>query len=154
LIRIVDRNFRSYYIDQEGFVMPVSEYFSAYTLVANGNIHEPIRIQRNQSIFSRDSTDRVIESQLTDLYSMALFIRNDDLWNSQIEQIYVNSDNEYILTPRVGSQTIIFGDGKYIKGKFKKLKEIYRVMNTIGWNTYSTINLKFRNQVVCTKRGI
>jgi len=151
LIRIVDRSFHSYYIDVEGTVMPISEYFSAYTLVANGNIHEPIAIRRNQSIFSFDSTGAMKHTQLTDLYELASFINNDDLWNSQIEQIYVNVDNEYILTPRVGSHTIILGDGKNIKGKLKKLKNIYKVLNTIGWNTYSTINLKFKNQVVCTK---
>ena len=38
--------------------------------------------------------------------------------------------------------------------KFEKLKMFYTegLNKTDGWNKYSTINIKYKNQVVCTKK--
>ena len=36
--------------------------------------------------------------------------------------------------------------------KFKKLLAFYnKGLNSIGWNKYNYINIKYRNQVVCSK---
>ena len=40
-----------------------------------------------------------------------------------------------------------------VEKKFIKLKTIYlEVLNKVGWDKYAIINLKFDNQVVCTKK--
>ena len=40
------------------------------------------------------------------------------------------------------------------KAGIKKLKTFYTegLNKTDGWNKYSTINIKYKNQVVCTKK--
>ena len=36
--------------------------------------------------------------------------------------------------------------------KFKKLELFYKnILPTKGWNYYESVNLKFKNQIVCTK---
>jgi cell division protein FtsQ len=56
------------------------------------------------------------------------------------------------LVPRLGEQIILFGTGEDASEKLEKLKAFYlQVVKQAGWDTYKTINLKFDNQVVCSK---
>jgi cell division protein FtsQ len=81
------------------------------------------------------------------------FISNDDLWNAQFVQLYLNRENEYELIPRVGAHIILLGDMENFSYKLRKLKALYlKGLNKKGWNNYEQINLKYSNQVVCTKR--
>jgi len=71
----------------------------------------------------------------------------------QIEQIYVTKNREYEFVPKVGRHIIIFGGIENMNEKFKKLLVFYHQgINNAGWNTYKSINLKFENQVVCSKK--
>ena len=90
---------------------------------------------------------------MRDIYKMALFIEEDPFWKAQVEQIWVDKDGEYKLTPRVGSHAIILGDADDLEGKFRKLYALYtHALNNLGWNRYTQINLKYKNQIVCTRR--
>lgn len=131
ILRIFANN-KNYYIDNEGEVMPLPRNFAAYVPIASGHITEE---------FAR-----------TGLYEFVLFLQKDKFWNAQIEQIYVNSQREIELTPRVGSHKIVLGELDDYKTKLDNLRLFYdKALNNIGWNRYSMINLKFKNQVVCTK---
>lgn len=86
------------------------------------------------------------------LYDLAVFIRNDELWRVQIVQMYVNDEGDIELIPRVGNHRIILGDTQNMEEKFSKLQQFYQKgLGATGWNNYNTINLKFSGQVVCTK---
>jgi cell division protein FtsQ len=57
------------------------------------------------------------------------------------------------LTPTVGSQQIILGKIENYKENLEKLRLFYeKGLSKVGWNNYSVINLKYKNQVVCTKK--
>ena len=87
---------------------------------------------------------------------MATYIDADPFWKSQVQQVFINDDKEMELVPMVGNQKIIFGDTTCMDEKFKKLLIFYsQGLNTTGWwNKYATINLKFKNQIVCTKKEL
>ena len=93
-------------------------------------------------------------SVLDDIYELAKYLASDSLMSGLITQAYVNEEREIELYPAVGNQKIIFGDATGIEDKFEKLKTFYKEgLNSINnWNKYSTINLKYKNQVVCTKK--
>lgn len=132
VLRIIS-NGKSYYIDDEGTVMPLSQRFTAYLPIATGSIKED---------FARG-----------DLYKFALFLRKNDFWNAQIEQIVVAPNNDITLIPRVGDQQIILGKLDGYEEKLDKLMAFYlKGQNETGWNKYSVINLKYDKQVVGTKR--
>jgi cell division protein FtsQ len=47
----------------------------------------------------------------------------------------------------------LLGDAHDLDEKFRKLFAFYRYgLNKIGWNKYSIINIKFKNQVICSKQ--
>jgi len=157
VLRIFNANGESYYLDSEGTLMPLSDKYTAKVLIANGFIMEPYANRYMYSV-EQITTDSAMnaKSMLDDLYAMANYINADEFWQAQIQQIYVNSEKDMELVPRVGDQKIIFGDTTAMDEKFKKLFTFYQQgLNTTGWwDKYSTINLKFKNQIVCTKKEI
>ncbi|NJM14093.1 MAG: hypothetical protein HC896_00705 [Bacteroidales bacterium] len=90
---------------------------------------------------------------LEDLYNIALFLSASKFWKAQVTQVYLNQNLEYEIIPRVGSHQIILGGADDLQYKFRKLEALYlKAFKVVGWNEYETINLKFGNQVICTKR--
>ena len=133
VLRVINSAGQSYYVDDEGMVMPLSQRFTAYLPIATGAIKEDLA--------------------KGDLYKFALFLHKNDFWNAQIEQIVVAPNNEITLIPRVGDQQIILGKLDGYQEKLDKLMTFYQKgQNETGWNKYSVINLKYDKQVVCTKR--
>lgn len=157
IVRIIDKYNDSYYIDTEGRLMPLSDKYTARVLVANGNFRNPYNVYYKYTINEIEADSNLRKSTLVDdLFELAKYITADEFWKAQIEQVYVNADNELELIPRVGNQRIILGDITEMDQKFKKLLIFYRQgLNPTGWwNKYSVINLKFKNQIVCTRKEI
>ena len=155
VVRIINLDGDSYYIDSDGTLMPLSDNYTAKVIVVNGMISEPF-IKRYKYSISEIGKDSLLNttSMLDEIYAMANYINADTFWSAQIQQIYINKDREMELVPIVGDQKIIFGDTTAMDEKFKKLLTFYQQgLNTTGWwNKYSVINLKFKNQIVCTKK--
>jgi len=157
IVRIFNANGDSYYMDEVGKLMPLSDKYTAKVLVANGKIWESYGkyYKRTMEEIVRDSAVRT-NTMLDEIYAMATYIDANDFWRSQVQQIFVNEDKDMELVPMVGDQKIIFGDTANMDEKFKKLQIFYsQGLNKTGWwNKYSTINLKFKNQIVCTKKEL
>lgn len=152
IVRIFNQQGESFYIDSSGRIMPPSPNYTSRVLIANGFIDDSfIDIYRENARNVSDTLEG--RSYVDEIFTFAEFIRKDKFWNAQIEQLYVNKDFEIELIPRVGNHRIVFGDALSIREKFDKLKVFYfKGLNKTGWNEYSIINLKYANQVVCTKR--
>ena len=156
IVRIINKRNQSYYIDQEGTVMPLSSKYSSHILIANGYIVEHFELGRTRDIICPQSNGNKNGEKspiICDLYKLSKFIYEDEFWRAQIEQIYVNDELEFELIPRVGAHIIYFGDIEDYKEKFRNLRAFYiQGLNNVGWNIYDKINLKFENQIICTKR--
>lgn len=123
----------NYYVDNEGSTMPISRRYVADVPVASGSVEKELAV--------------------TDLYKFALFLQKNEFWNNQIEQIYVHSDNEIELIPRVGKLRIVLGTFHNFEEKLNNLQLFYeQAIPKVGWEKYSIINLKYKNQIVCTKK--
>ncbi len=132
ILRVMNSG-RSYYVDREGEIMPVSNNFAAYVPIVTGLVDEKLAKGA--------------------LYDFALYLRRDEFWNAQIEQIHVDSRSEVELIPRVGNQVILLGKLDNYEYKLNKLFSLYKNgFSKTGWNCYEHINLKYDNQVVCTKK--
>jgi cell division protein FtsQ len=154
VVRVVNFNQESFYIDDQGSFMPLSDKFTARVPVANGYIFDR---ESDQRVKARSSANVTVpdtgRNVIGDIFEVAHFVNQNEFWTSQIEQIYVNGNGDLELIPRVGMHTIIFGDAKDITGKFDRLYLFYtKGLSKTGWDKYKTINLKFKDQVVCTKR--
>jgi len=150
IVRIFSGN-SSYYIDEFGNLMPTSDKYTSRLLVVNGFLNEP-HAKRYKFNYANISDTLKSKTLLDDIYLLSKFIDESSFWKAQIEQVYVNKDLEFELIPKVGNHKIVFGGVQNLKGKFEKLMIFYRKgLSKTGWNEYSTIDLKYKNQVVCTK---
>jgi len=87
------------------------------------------------------------------IYILAAKIQEDEFLNALIDQIYVKPNQEFELIPKAGLSFIEFGDIENIDDKLKRLKIFYiKGKEKINWTIYKSINLKYENQVVCTKK--
>jgi len=153
IVRIFSKN-DSYYIDEKGRLMPLSNKYSARLLVVNGNLNEPFA-KRYKFNYSNLSDSIANKTMLDDVYKLSNYIDKSEFWKAQIEQIAVNKVSEFELIPKVGNHKIVFGEIRNLEGKFEKLMIFYKKgLAKTGWNEYSEINLKYKNQVVCKKRKI
>lgn len=153
ILRVVNGKRGSYYIDTDGVIFPLSKNYTSRVLIANGYIFEPFDWKgKRELVFPPGEMNRRARV-IYDLYTLADFISKDELWRAQFAQIYVNSKYEFELIPRVGAHIIYLGDISDYQEKFRNLNAMYHHgFSNTGWNQYQTINLKFKNQVVCTKR--
>ncbi len=131
VLRVMSSN-GGYYIDRKGNIMPHASNTAIYLPIASGYITEE---------FAQES-----------LYPLAQYLNEHKFWNTQIEQIYVTKAHDIELVPRVGSHRIILGTIERLETKLDNLKLFYdKVIPRVGWNKYTTINLKYKRQIVCTE---
>ncbi|MDE7074676.1 MAG: cell division protein FtsQ [Odoribacter sp.] len=123
----------SYYVDEDGKVMPLSGKYTSRVVVATGNISK--------------------EFACEGLYPFVMALREDKFWDALVEQIVVEKGNEVVLIPKVGNFRIVLGTLDRMERKLENLRLFLRKGITLkGWNVYKEINLKFEGQVVCVKR--
>lgn len=155
IVRIVNRNDEQFYIDETGTFMPVSDRYTPPALVANGYIFNTYsEMKVGYKFTTGDTTATQIPRMIDQVYALAKFIEADTFWSANTEQIYVNEHQELELVPRFGDHTVLVGDTSLLTDKFNRLMVFYRDgLNKTGWNNYNLINLKFKGQVVCTKKN-
>lgn len=150
VVRIIDRNGNSYYIDNEGSVISMSKKFTPHLLVVNGYISTPFRIDHVENIYDKKNIKNT--RRLREIHQMALYICSNEFWNAQIVQLYLNAKGDYEIIPRIGPHLIILGDAENFEEKLEKLRIFYNEgLRSTGWNKYLEINLKYKDQIVCTK---
>lgn len=155
LVRVINLDGESYYIDDKSKLMPLNDKYTARVIVATGYIMEPYASRYQFSVNTISKNEKFSKvSVLDDIYNISAYIAKDSVLASLIHQINVTPDKELELYPSIGNHKIVFGEAKDFEEKFEKLKTFYTegLNKTDGWNKYSTINIKYKNQVVCTKK--
>lgn len=139
LVRIMPDGKQGFYLDTEGKILPLSDQFVPHIFLASGNIERP----------DGNSGAR----QMEQIYRFCSYVSKHPFWSEQIVQLYVNRRGEYELIPRVGAHQILLGNLDDWERKLRNLELLYRQgFPVYGWNAYEIINLKYTNQVICTKR--
>ncbi|MCU0441111.1 MAG: hypothetical protein MUE96_01805 [Bacteroidia bacterium] len=142
ILRIMKQDGTSFYLDEDGRQMPISGMFTSHVPIATGNIFEPYK--------SRDTMHSFVGNELT---KIATYVDKHTFWKAQIEQIFVTPESELWLIPKLGDHTIVFGTTENMETKFENLLLFYKEgLSRMGWDRYQTINLKYENQIVCTKK--
>ena len=122
----------SYYIDDQGLYMPLSSNHSARVPLVTGFVDK---------------------KQLENVFKIADKIHNDAFLKKHIVEIHQNEDKSINLKTRVLDFEIALGKLEQLDKKINNLKAFYQKAkkdNTLI--NYSKVNLKFDNQVVCTKK--
>lgn len=130
IVRIVTKK-ASYYIDEQWVRVPLSAVYSARVLLITGLENE---------------------GDVAKVKPLVQVVLSDAFLQKEIVGIHKSAVGEYQFSVRSGKYKIEFGKSEMIATKFKKLKAFYNnafLDKTI--ENYKTINVKYRNQVVCTK---
>lgn len=148
IARVFNPNGTSFYLDESGQMMPLSNKYTARILAVNGHVKQAA-LRSDKEIPEVSQWDQ----QRRDIHQLASFIQTDSFWKAQIQQLYVDENLEYVLIPRVGNYEIHFGKMNEIETKFSHLNAFYEQALSGGdWNKYSVINLKYKDQVVCKQK--
>jgi cell division protein FtsQ len=135
----MDEAGENYYLDQEGNRIPASRNYTARVMVATGPINS----------YSLDFKS-LEHHNLKEALLLACRIMEDDFLEGIVQQLHVLPGGEWMLVPLLGRQKVILGSVDDLKNKFERLKIFYQeAMPYTGWNTYSTLNVKYNGQVVC-----
>ena len=123
----------SYYMDAEGFKITATSEMKTHTVIVNGYVNSMLNID--------------------DLVRLCNSISSDKFWKAMIEQVYVTQEHEFVLVPRIGDHIVEFGSADGMSRKFADLKTLYQKgWSKDEWNVYKKVNMKFKGQIVCTKR--
>ena len=121
----------SFYIDYQGSKMPLSEEFTARVPIVSGGIN-------------KENKD--------DLNELLRFVYNDEFLKKNIIGIQILPSGSLKMLTRNFNYEIEFGKIVNSELKFNNYKAFYQkaVLDSSLYH-YKTINLKFTQQVVCTK---
>ncbi len=139
MARVVRYDGPDAYIGEDGQLLPVSAKYSRRTLVITGDGAKELSEQENIEV-----------GEYAKLYDLIEYIMADEFLKAQIAQIKLIKNEEVILYPQVTKQYIEFGKIEDIEMKFKKLRLFYsEILPRNGWNSYSRVSLKYKNQIIC-----
>jgi len=138
-----------YFVDDEGVVIRRKRLYTPRLHIVEGDITISRAMLNGVSVLDTS----VKKSVLKDVYRLVTYLRNDQFWSAQIDQLHVGGDGRIVLIPRLGNHVIHFGTTENLQGKLRNLGTFYReVMPVTGWNMYESVNLEFRDQIVCRRR--
>jgi cell division protein FtsQ len=122
---------KSYYIDSEGFYMPLSSNHTARVPLVIGEVDK---------------------DNLTNVFIVASKVNEDSFLKKHVVEIHQNKDESISLRLRNYDFVVELGSTKLLDKKINNLKAFYKKgLKDNILNSYKKVNLKFDNQVVCTK---
>jgi cell division protein FtsQ len=140
--RVFTTSGTTFYIDDELAILPLSEKFSARLPVFTGFPSDKKILAKADSML------------LMDIKTISLAIQKDSFSMAMIDQVDITAQRYFEMIPKIGNQLIVFGDATNAGEKLGKLKTFYQeIMVKAGWNSYSVINLQYKNQVVAKRKG-
>lgn len=161
LIRIKNIQNQDFYIDDNGGIMPNSQYVSNL-MIATGYISKAYATKYISVI--------------------AHYLMDDELWRKEIEQINVTADKQVELIPRNSEHVVNIGKmpqindadppskkyvaiNDYLKRQLTRLELFYRYVpqtleppipndttNALNSHSYDYIDLEYNNQIICQRR--
>jgi hypothetical protein len=168
---------RSFYIDDKLRRMPVSDNYTARTILVRGQFshrhfdsystltetadsNNILTATQNDSVTNRfeaadfSAADELLYRHPTiqKMLPMLQFIHQDTFWSAMISEIVVNRYQDLILFPTIGKLKIEFGSHENYQVKFRRLAQFYKeVLSRCGWDYYQSLSLRFNNQLVAVK---
>ncbi len=148
IARVLDSAGTSSYIDENGFVMPLKDGFSADVPFFVGAFRAPML---TQSI----AMDSKASDHQREILAFSKVIAENQTWMAQVDHFYWLARHGWVMIPRVGRNIIRFENPKFFKKKMENLFVFYsKAMPHIDLDSYDTLDTRFINQIVGIKKKI
>ncbi len=149
IVRLIDRRSRHAMIDRDGFLMPVPGASSPRIPIVSLDFDlVDAEIKSCKNVCNSDTL-----THLLSVYQYVNLLESDPFLNAQFQHTLLKANGEFVVYPLVGNHTVSIGTLEDIDEKIAKLKLFYSDgMNAVNWNKFADINLKYKDQIVCTKK--
>ena len=146
--RVFGKNGHSVYVTREGVVIPSSRNYTPYVLVASGNFE-----LRSDTVTYQLSDTLDSDRNLLNALHWCDAIEGNDFVSHCIGQLYCNKRNQFELTVKGFDGRVIVGDTCDATDKLTRLESFMKQrIDSPETKTLKSINLNYKNQIVCTKR--
>lgn len=130
-IRVFDGQ-QSYYVNKDGKTMAAIPGFHVDVPVVTGHFSNSFRPES--------------------ILPVVNFISNDSLLNNMVGMIEAKDRENIILVPRIKGHVINIGDTTRLEEKRAAILTAYKeILPYKGWETYDTLSVKFKGQIVATR---
>lgn len=131
-LRVFDGK-RSYYVNKDGKTMAAIPGFHVDVPVVTGRFRGNFRPEH--------------------LLPVVRFVERDSLLSNVVGMIAANDGENIVLVPRIKGHVVNIGDTTRLEEKRKAIMTAYRtILPYKGWDTYDTISVKFKGQIIATRR--
>lgn len=132
IFRVLPDKGKSYYIDQERTIMPISNNFTAHLPVLSGAIE-------------RDAAKGK-------WFDFMQYLQNDKHWQYMIAEVHVDSQEQIVLSSKQGIPYIELGKLEDYANKMEKLRAWYQSYPHKNSDTiYTKITIHYDHLLFCTK---
>ncbi|HSZ25296.1 MAG TPA: hypothetical protein VK766_06255 [Cytophagaceae bacterium] len=139
IARVIYPNGVHAYIGSDGTTLSTSEKFTSRVIIIDGEYSPKLL-----------SEDFLKTAEGENYFHLLKIIDENKFWKAQLAQISIDRSGEITLYPQLGRQTIYIGTPDNIEEKFRNLSLFYsKIIPSKGWNRYQTVNLKYKNQLIC-----
>ncbi|MDO1501505.1 cell division protein FtsQ/DivIB [Winogradskyella maritima] len=122
----------SYYVDDEGSYMPLSDNYSARVPLVTGKVRK---------------------NSLEAIQKMATAIDEDEFLKQHVTEIIQNEKDDISLKMRTYDFVVDLGSLNMLQKKINNFKAFYKkALKDKTLDNYTRVNLKFETQVICTKK--
>lgn len=133
-----DRGDSGFYIDREGYVIPLHPSYTAPVPVVYGNI-PPLDKGKDNAWGA-------------EVLGVVDFITGSKVWKDRVEKISVNAAGDLEIRLKDGKERYILGAPDAPKEKFDKIQKYFAyIVPEKGEGYYKSVNLKYNKQIICRK---
>lgn len=151
VVRMFYQN-NEFYISRQGTCMPLAPKHYCHLLVGSTAHEEPL-LKRPSRMNLSDTANHHQPASLMKIWKLASFLSDNPKYGVIFDQVYVGDKGDLFLVPKLGELTINVGDTSQLDTKFRNLWSFFNQgVSQVGWDTYSSISLKYKGQVVGTKK--
>ena len=131
----------SFYIDSACMRLPLSDKVTARVPMVTGF---PANVQK---LSAPDS------ALLASVKNLAMVVNSDEFWKAQVAQVDI-TEIGFEIYPTIGNHVVVIGKEENFKEKLDKVFSFYKqVWVKTGLEKYEKVDVRYKGQVVATKRG-
>ncbi len=143
IARVFTMNGASFYIDNEGWRLPLKQLTVLNLPVFTGFPTDQPKLSKPDSTL------------LKDVLTFAKTIQKDSFFMAQVAQVNIEPNGNFQMVPTLGDHLVLLGSIDKLEDKLNRLFTFYKkVWVGSGINAYQVIDCRFDHQVVALKKGL
>lgn len=141
-----------FYLSHEGTCMPLTASHYCHIVVGSSDWKEPT-VMRISQINLADTTAEENPEGLRKLWTLACFLYDHPQYGGVFDQLHLTESGDLVMVQKLGNTLVVVGNEEGLEDKFANLWTMYdQGVSQVGWDAYSEISLKYKGQVVCTRK--